>query len=140
VDQQISGLPRTREAVGGGALGFKTLSQSFVASYDRSASDTFGFAVGTNTAMMGSWSRRRPGRSWSTFASFGQQQIRNTGFVSLSGWQTSGGWSKNLGASTAVSMQFVYLSSAGLYLGNLNDLSLHSVRVSLNWSPGGIRR
>ena len=140
VDQQVSGVPRTREIVGGASLGFKTFSQSFVATYDRTATNGYGFAVGTNTALMGSWSRRRPGSSWSTFASFGQQQIRNTGFVSLSGWQTSGGWSKNLGASTAVTTQFVYLTSAGLYLGNTNDIAAHSIRVSLNWSPGGIRR
>jgi len=140
IDQQVSGVPRTREVVGGGSLGFKTLSQSFVASYDRSASDTFGFAVGTNTNMMGSWSRRRPGSSWSIFASFGEQQTRNTGFVSLSGWQANGGLSKNLGSSTSITTQFVYLSSAGMYVGNFNDISVHSIRVSLNWSPGGIRR
>jgi hypothetical protein len=140
IKQQVSGVPRTREVVGGGSLGFKTLSQTFVASYDRSTSDTFGFAVGTNTTMMGSWSRRRPGSSWSTFASFSQQQTRNTGFVSLSGWQASGGWSKNLGSSTSITTQFVYLSSTGLYLGNPSDIAVHSVRVSLNWSPGGIRR
>lgn len=140
VNQQVPGVPRTREIIGGGSLGFKTFSQSFVASYDRTATNGYGFAVGTNTALMGSWSRRRPGSSWSTFASLSQQQIRNTGFASLSGWQTSGGWSKDLGASTALTAQFVYLTSAGLYSGNATDIAAHSIRVSLNWSPGGIRR
>jgi len=144
VDQQVYGVPRTREIVGGGSLGFKTFSQSFVASYDRTATNGYGFAVGTNTTLMGSWSRHRAGSSWSTFARFGQQQTRNTGFVSLSGWQASGGWSKNLGTSTALTTQFVHLTSAGGYFGNLsgnlNDIAIQSIRVSLNWSPGGIRR
>ena len=34
-----------------------------------------------------------------------------------------------------LSEQYVYLKSGGNYLGNLTNLSIQSVRVSMSWSP-----
>ena len=130
----------TRQTVGGGSLAYRTYGHTFVGSYDRSSFDTYGFAVGANTTVMGSWTWRRPGNRWQVFATFGQQQLRNTGFASISGWQASGGWSESLNARTILTAQYVYLSSAGNYLGNFNSLAVHSIRVSLGWTPQGMLR
>jgi opacity protein-like surface antigen len=90
--------------------------------------------------MSGTWSWRRLGSPWSVFAAFGEQQTRNTGFASLSGWQTSAGTSANLNPHTTVSIQYVYLNSTGTYLGAFNHLAVQSVRLSLGWAPQTVQR
>jgi hypothetical protein len=140
VTQQLSGTPETRQAVGGASIGIKTYTDSFVASYDRLASDAYGSVVGTYTTLSGTWNRRRPGSRFSTFASFGEQQMSNTGFESFSGWQASGGLSERLTDTTALSAQYVYFKTAGNYLGTPSSLSVQSVRLSMSWSPqSGLR-
>jgi hypothetical protein len=137
--QQTIGTARTRNLVGGGSLGFKTYTNTFVASYDRTASDTYGFAVGTITSLSGTWNWHRVGSRFSVFTSFGQQQARNAGFASFSGWQASGGCSESLGGNAQLTAQYVYLSNAANFVGAINNVSAQSVRLSMNWSPQPVR-
>ena len=109
--------PTSRQIIGGGSIGFRTYTQTLTASYERTSSGAYGFAVGTVTTATGSWNWRRPGSRWSIFASGGQNQIRNAGFVSISGWEASGGISGTLIDRTSLSAQYVYFSSAGTYAG-----------------------
>jgi hypothetical protein len=134
--QQSYGTPASQQPIGGGSIGFRTYQHTFVGSYTRSGSDNYGFAAGTNTTASGSWTWRRPGSRWSTFASAGQQNSRNNGFASLSGWTVSGGLTASLTTQTSVTAQYVYASNRGTYVGAPHDLTIHSFRVSLGWSPG----
>jgi hypothetical protein len=133
--QSTYGTPVSRQVIGGGSIGFRTYTQTFMASYDRSSSDTYGFAVGTNTTATGSWNWRRPGSRWTIFAGGGQNQIRNAGFASISGWEASGGISGTLNPHTSISAQYVYFNAQGNYAGNLDNMIAHSVRLSLSWNP-----
>jgi len=133
--QTTVGSPKTRQTVGGGSLGYRTHTHTVTATYDRSAMDTYGFAVGTVTTISSAWNWHLPGSRWHTFASFGEQQTRNTGFTSLSGWQTSAGIATFLAPHATLSAQYVYLNSTGSYLGTFENLSIHSVRISLGWAP-----
>lgn len=135
ISQHYGGTPRSRQMVGGGALGFQTRSQTFVGSYDRSSSDSYGFAVGTNSTINGGWSWRHPGSRWTFSANLGQQQIRNTGFVSISGMQGAAGATTNLADHISMSTQYVFFTSSGNFNGVPNDLTIHSVRISVNWQP-----
>ncbi|MGA7240742.1 MAG: hypothetical protein WBY44_33970 [Bryobacteraceae bacterium] len=138
--QQSIGTPKARQIVGGGSLGFQTHSQTLVASYNRTASDSFGFAVGTVTAASGAWNWRRAGSRWGLSASFSQQQTRNAGFASLSGWQASGGITDTLNPHTTLSAQYVYLNDAGDYAGVFNTFSVQSIRLSVGWAPQPVQR
>jgi hypothetical protein len=140
VTQQVYGTPRTSQMVGGGSLGYRAHSYTLVASYDRSANDTFGFAVGTITTMSGAWNWHLPGSRWSVSTSFGEQEMRNTGFASLSGWQATAGLTTNLNPHTTLTAQYVYLASAGTYAGTFNSLGIHSVRITLGWAPQSVQR
>src|SRR5581483_4990267 len=100
--QVLLGAPPQAQAVGGASLGFKTYEHTLLASYDRSGNDTFGFAVGTITNASGAWNWHHPGSSWETSISFGEEQIRNSGFASISGWQGSAGISRRLSNRTNV--------------------------------------
>jgi hypothetical protein len=127
--------PNSRQLIGGGSLGYRAFTHTIVASYNRSASDTFGIATGLVTGASGSWSWRRPGSNWLFFATGSRQQIRNAGYTSLSGWQGSGGVSRRLGSSISWRTEYTYFLSAGTYLGISTNQSIHSVRVSLAWGP-----
>jgi hypothetical protein len=140
VTQQTFGTPKTRQIVGGGSLGYRTFSHTLVASYDRAANDTYGFTVGTVTTMSAAWNWRRAGSRWGVFSSFGDQQTRNTGFASLSGWQGSGGVTASLNQHTTLTAQYVYLNSSGTYLGTQNNLKVQSIRISLGWAPQAVQR
>jgi len=125
----------SKQMIGGGAIGFRTYTQTLVGSYNRSSSAAYGFAVGTITSATGSWTWRRPGSRWNFSVSGGQNQIRDAGFVSLSGWEASGGISGTLTDRTSLSGQYVYYSSVGSYAGKANNIAVHSVRLSFGWSP-----
>jgi hypothetical protein len=135
VISQTYGTPKTKNVIGGGSLGFRTYQHTLVGSYDRTSADTYGLAVGSTTTLSAAWNWRRPGSRWSVFTSFGQQQVRNTGYVSLSGWQASGGITESLNSHMRMTAQYVYLSNSGDYLGVASNLAIHSVRVSFGWAP-----
>jgi len=132
---QVYGTPQTRNVIGGGSIGFRTFRHTLIGSYDRSSTDAYGFAVGVTSNLAVGWNWHRPGSQWSVFTSFGQQQIRNTGYASLSGWQASGGVSQALNSRMRMTAQYVYLSNAGNFLGSVTNLAIHSVRVSWSWTP-----
>jgi hypothetical protein len=135
VISQTYGAPKSKNVIGGGSLGFRTYQHTLIGSYERSSMDAYGLAIGTNTTLTAAWNWRRPGSRWNVFTSFGQQQVRNTGYASLSGWQASGGIAQSLNAHMHMSAQYVYLSNSGGYLRNVTNLAVHSVRVSLSWAP-----
>lgn len=136
----VHGNPSALPMGGGASIGFQTYGHTLVGTYARSASDLFGFALGANTSLNGAWSFHHRGSRWSLSASFGQNQIRNTGFASISGWQASGGLTDSFNKNTSMSLQYSYVSSAGNYVGNLNQFNAQSVRLSLSWSPVGTLR
>lgn len=137
---QTVGTPKSDLVVGGGSLGFKTQNHTFLASYNRTAADSFGFAVGTITSASGAWSWRRVGSRWGVSVDFAQQKTTNTGFADLSGWQASGSITSTLSAHTTVTAQYVYLHDIGTYVGVYNNFSMQSVRLSLGWAPQPVQR
>lgn len=138
--EQTIGRAKATQVVGGGSLGFQAHSHTLVASYNRMATDNFGFAVGTITSTSGAWNWRRAGSRWGLSASFAQQQTRNTGFASLSGWQASGGITSTLSPHMTLSAQYVYLHDGGDYAGVFNTFNVQSVRLSLGWAPQPVQR
>ena len=132
---------RGLQAVGGGALGFQGQTQTLALTYDRSAASGFGFSVGTNTTMMASWNRHRTGSRLNLFSSFGEQQQRNTGFLSISGWDAAAGLSVNLSSQISVSAQYAYLDTTANYPGaNTYLVKTNSARLALNWTPRRVLR
>jgi hypothetical protein len=138
--QETLGTPRTRQIVGSGSFGFQTKSNTLIASYSRTGSDEFGLAVGTITTASGAWNWHPAGSRWSASASFGQQQTRDTGFISLSGWEATGGLTNRASMHTNLSLQYSYLSSKGNYAGNMSDVRIHSIRLSFGWTPQALDR
>lgn len=139
-DQIKLAPPKTKQFVGGGSLGFRTYAHTFAGSYHRTASDTYGFAVGTTTAISGAWTWHRPSSRWNMSTTFSQQQVRNTGFTSLSGWEAGTSLSESLSSGLSLVAQYVYFSRTGTYAGQLDEMGIHSVRMSLIWEPRPVIR
>jgi hypothetical protein len=135
LSNQVYGTPKTKQVIGGGSIGFRTYQHTLLGTYDRASADTYGLAIGTTTSLTAAWNWHRPGSRWNMFSSFGQQQVRNTGYVSLSGWQATGGIAQSLNSHMHMTAQYVYLSNSGGYFGNVVNLAVHSVRLSLSWAP-----
>jgi len=133
--EQLYGGARGLQGTANGSLGFKFRAQTLSANYDLSASDSYGFATGTNTSMSAAWNWHRPGSKVTMFSSFGRQKVSNTGYLGITGWQAAAGASVSLSRETYLTAQYVYLDSASQFLGVSNSLTAHSVRVSLGWSP-----
>jgi hypothetical protein len=137
--QQQTGVPRMWETIGSGSVGYGVASQTFLANYNRSSVDSGGFGVGTNTSLIGAWNWRTPGRRYGLTVSGGQQQIRNTGFTSLTGWNGSVTWLMHMGDRLLLSTGYVYSNSTGTYLGSKTQISVNSIRMTLSWVPGALQ-
>jgi hypothetical protein len=133
--KQLYGNARSLQAVGGASLGYKFRAQTLIGSYQLTASDSFGFATGTNSNASAAWNWHRVGNRMSLNSGFGRNTIRNTGYLSISGWQVSTGLSVAMGNHASMTAQYVYADSASTFLGTPNTFKTQSVRLSLNWAP-----
>ena len=137
--QQQSGAPIASQVIASGSVGYSLQSQTYLASYNRSSMDSIGYAVGTNTRMMGTWSWHPADARWNLSASVGQQEIRNTGFSSLTGWQTMLAWHMRLVGNTSVTLQYAHDISSGIYLGQAARITINSIRLTLGWTPAALQ-
>jgi hypothetical protein len=55
--------------------------------------------------------------------------------VSLSGWEASGGITRKMSDRTVVTGQYVYFQGNSTFDANLVNLTVQSVRLSVEWSP-----
>jgi len=139
VVQQQQGVPKNLQVITSGSVGYGLQAQTFLAMYNRSSMDANGFAIGTNTNLGGAWSWHRPDRRWNMAVNFGQQQVRNTGFTSLSGWSGGVSWYTHLSGGVMLTTQYVYSNSTGTYLGNTTKIAINSVRLTIGWVPGALQ-
>lgn len=118
----------------GGSLAYKTVSHTFLGSYDRTVSDAYGFGATSSSAGAG-WHWRHPGNSWWLDASFGWQQLQGGVLENTSGWQTTAGISRVIGANIVFVAQYVHLDYSGGFLATPIHTTQEAVRVSMEWTP-----
>jgi hypothetical protein len=135
---QGSAVP-DNQLIGSGTLGFKTYQHTFTASYSRSSTNSYGI-LGTTSSAGSSWGWHHPGSVWSVDAGFSQEETRNTGFISLSGWEVLSGVTRKLNDRTALTAQYAFLEGSSTYSGFATHLTVHSVRLSVGWSPQVVLR
>ena len=116
-------------------LGFRTLTHTFLGSYGRTVSDSYGLGATTTSSASIAWRWKRPGRSWSMQSSLSWQQLAGlSAFANSSGWRVEGGFSRALGNHLALLTECVYLHYSQ-QLATVPPLSQTAVRVSLIWRP-----
>ena len=118
----------------GASLAFKTYSHTLLGSFDRTVSDSYGVGASTSSVSTASWRWQRPARVWWLESSFSWEQLQLSG-QDTTGWRSSVGVGRSVGAHLAVFTQYAYLDYSGRFQNFLNKLSQSAVRVSLVWTP-----
>ena len=118
----------------GGSLGYKTLSHTFVGSYDRTVSDSYGLGSSTSSGSSASWRWGRPQSGWWLESALSWEQLRGTA-QDISGWRASAGLGRAFGNHLVMLTQYTYLDYSGAFQGVANKLSQSAVRVSIVWTP-----
>lgn len=130
--RQTSFAPSTKpHPVAGGSLGFKAFSHTLLGSFDRTVNDAYGLGASTNSSATASWRWGRPGRAWWLESSVGWQRLEGNAFTNISGWRTSAGFGRAVGAHLALLTQYAYLHYERKPAYNLSQ---SAVRVSLVWT------
>jgi len=131
--RQAYQVSRGTQVAGGGSFGYKTYSQSILATVDRSAADMYGTMAGYTLSTGGAWLWHHPGSQWSLSSSVRQQRMRGTIYEDLDGWMVSASIYRELGLQTGVQITYTYLNDSGTFLGATSAIAVHSVRVAFLW-------
>jgi len=128
-------LSTTPHPAAGGSLGYKTFSQSFLGSFDRTVSDSYGLGAATTSSAGVSWRGSRPGRAWWLESSAGWTQLQGNGVGNTSGWRATAGFGRTMGAHLVLFTQYAYVSYSGKLQNTRYGQDQSAARVSVVWSP-----
>ena len=134
-------FPTGPSSVFGGSLGYKTLSHTFLGSYDRTTSDTYGLGASTSSSANAAWRWRLPGNSWWLETGFGWQQLAGNGVANTSGYRMTAGLNRALGTHAVLLTQYVYINYSGGLRAAPYYFSQNAMRITLTWThqPAALR-
>jgi hypothetical protein len=131
-------LPTGLQYQGGGSLGYKTYSHTFLAATSRNFGDSFGIGAGSTLNVSGTWNWSNPRRTWSLWGAASQQWFLNRTPGNLKSIQGSIGLNKRLSSQLSCSFDYSYTKASGITQ-LLQNLEQHGARASLVWHPHGDR-
>lgn len=133
--RELAPPTRPGEFTGGGSLGYRNNSQTWLGSYDRRIGSSFGLATARGDSAGGSWHWFHP--SSGTGISFGVNWHRLTGTFETETWRGIASVGKNLTRYTSLSVGLAY-SYATYHLASGPVLRRQfAVRTQYSWSPRG---
>jgi opacity protein-like surface antigen len=119
--------------VGAGGIGYKSLTQVYLLSVDRSISDQYGIGASRMAANF-SWNWRRPGTPWGLLASANEERLNRVGVINLNAWLARGGISRALNRNMQLNMEYAYLSNHSRFQNLPNSVARNSARIALVWN------
>lgn len=135
VRETLGPIPVKPYPSGGGALTYKTTSNTFLVSYDRTVASSYGLGATTSSSANATWRFRMPGRSWWIDTSFGWQQLGESTILNTTGWRSTTGFNQAVGTHMAFRLEYAYLNYSGGLQGSPYNLSQSAVRFSVTWYP-----
>lgn len=127
------------QPVGGGAIGFKTQTHTFMAQSYLARSDPYGVGALSTIGASGAWSWRPRVAGWSALATATWQQMRGSSVTLADSSNARVSVNRALTRSTGISLAFAYFSVSGPLGDPLSNRVLRSAVLSFYWSPGGER-
>ena len=121
-------------------MAYKTVAHTFQVSVDRAISDQYGFGARSTLSAIGTWNWSRPGRSWWWTSSFGEQFLNQSALGNINTWQATAGIGRRLGPHMSSFLQYGYGNIPGVTVGPQTQLTQHTVRLSLVFTPAGAGR
>ncbi len=128
----LSSGPRY-QAVGG--LGYKSHAHTFVASVDRSVTDTYGFGASSSLSSTGAWTWHHPGSSWSVNANVGQQWLPGSIYGNATVWRGTAGLVRVVGRHTVMTTQYAYLGQSQVSGHSYLPGAQQVIQLVFGWIP-----
>jgi hypothetical protein len=125
---------------GGGGLGTKRGSNTFLLSARRQIGDAYGLGAGNTLAGNFSWRWQRPSGNWTVDNSAGYERISGNSIRLFQGWVYQGDVSRKLSKQTSLSLQGSYAKSLGGLTSATDTYNRSEIRLALNWTPTTVRR
>ena len=116
-----------------GGLAYKTLTQLYMLSSDKSISEETGFGA-NRLVTSGSWNWRQPGQPWGLLSSVSKEDLNRANFIKLNAWLVRGGVSRALNRNFQLNLEYAYLSNHSRFQNLLNDVARNSARIALVWN------
>jgi hypothetical protein len=137
VHQTSLAVPTQPAPVVGGSVAYKTFSHTFLGSYDRAVSDSYGVGASTTSSAGGGWHWGRPGSGWWLDSSFNWQRLEGKGTIlaNTSGWHATFGVNRAIGTHIILLTQYTHLTYSGGLQAVATHLSQEAVRVSAVYTP-----
>jgi hypothetical protein len=134
-----TGSPWFPEYRGGGGVGTKQGSNTFLLSARREIGDVYGLGAGSTLDGGLSWHWQRPAGNWSVDNSGGYERLTGHLVRLFQGWVYQGGVTRKLTKQTSLSLQGVYAKSSGGFTSSSTTFNRSEIRMTMNWTPGAIR-
>jgi hypothetical protein len=129
-------VPTKPEPAVGGSIAYKTFSHTFLGSYDRTVSDSYGLGASTSSTANATWRWLHPGSSWGLSSSFGWQQLQGGILNNTSGWRVSVGLNRAVGSHIILVTEYAHQNVSGQSAQvAAYNASQDAVRFSISWSP-----
>jgi hypothetical protein len=135
VRQALTPPPTIPRPIIGGSLVYKTFSQTFLGSFDRTVSDAYGLGATTTSTAGAAWRWRHPGNSWWIESSFSWQLLNDGALGDISGWRTTTGLNRAIGSYIVLFTQYAYMNYSQSFRVSESRFSQHAVRVAMMWTP-----
>jgi hypothetical protein len=120
------------QPVGGASIGFRTRTQTLLASYERSVGDAYGYSAEATSNITAAWEWRL-GQSWWLESDVTWSELPGAG-IDMTSWRATAGLGRALGSRTALLMQVAYLHYSGHLESSPFDSSQVGVRLSFIWN------
>jgi len=119
----------------GTTLTYKTLSHTFMGSFDHTITDTYGLGATSASVGSGAWSWHLPGRRWSVSTMGRYEFLENLSGHSLNAWLANAGLMRLLESHTMVRVGYFYGRTSGVLQGILSNRPIQGAELVFSFSP-----
>ena len=134
--RELAPPTRPGEFTGGGSLGYRLNTHTWMGSYDRRIGSNFGLATAGADSAGFSWHWFHPSNGWGL--GIGTNWHRLRGEVQTEVWRGTATMGKTLTRYTAISAGFAYSHYQHSIFGIPITRSQFAVRTQFSWSPRGV--
>jgi hypothetical protein len=129
-----------RRYLAGSTITYKTLSHTFMGSYDRTITDLYGLGAASVGIASGAWNWHIPGHTWSAFAIGRYEAMQNIGSHNLDASLGDAGIERHFGTHTSVQLAYIYGRISGVFVSVPENVmpekqALQGARLVVSWSP-----
>jgi hypothetical protein len=133
--RQTFATPPGLHYLAGATVTYKTVSHTFMGSYDRTITDYYGLGAHSAGVASGAWNWHIPGRTWFASAVGRYEMLEDIDNHNLDSWLGNAGIGRRFGMHTILRLAYLYGRIEGAYGNAPEKQSLQGVQLMVSWSP-----